>query len=272
MKAKTTILIVNYNSSEFINLSLYALKKLSSNDYLVYIMDNNSERQDYEKLKQFISEYDNINLWRKETDLTGSIAHGTALNELTKKVETPYFSILDADATWLKKDWDKILIKQLNEKVKCIGTQAPVGKSENFPLMFAILFETETFKKLNIDFRPEDIAKSQDTGWELREKYLKAGFQGKNIEYLNTRVYKKGNFKDLIGVGEYYLDKDYSQIFASHFGRGSSLGRAKYNKSKLKYLYKIPFIGSYLIKKKGLNEKNEWIAICKKIINEQLNK
>jgi len=167
-----------------------------------------------------------------------------------------------------KKRLDKILITQLDDKTKVIGTQAAGNKPKDFPLMFAILFETEPFIKMNIDFRPKDLKKIQDTGWELREKYLNAGYAGKNIEMLNTRTYKKGRFNSII-AGEYYLDNNYSQIFASHFGRGSSLGRAKYNKGYIRILYKMPFLGKYLLRKKGVFEKNKWIEICKTIINEQ---
>ncbi len=262
---KISILIVNYNSSDFIELSLYALKKLSKYPYKVLIGDNNSEKKDYENLISVSKKYNNVYIERYETDLIGSIAHGTALNTLTNKVDTPYFSVLDADATWLAYGWDELLINELNESVKAVGTQAPVKKNQHFPLMYAILFETKTFKSLNIDFRPQKDIKGKDTGWELSEKYLKAGFKGKNLEYLNTRTYKKGPFQSII-AGEYYLNQDYNRIIASHFGRGSSLGKAKYNKS---YFYKIPYFGSIMLKKKGLREKNKWIEICKNIIDEQ---
>lgn len=75
---------------------------------------------------------------RVRTNLTGSMAHGTALNALAKKVNTPYFSILDADATWLKKNWDQILIEEINNRVKVIGTQASGNKPKDFPLMFSL--------------------------------------------------------------------------------------------------------------------------------------
>ncbi len=267
-KKELSILIVNYNTSAFVKLSIFALEKLSSYPYHIYIMDNNSEKKDYESLKKHINNNENVSLFRNETNLTGSIAHGTALNELVTKVKTPYFSILDADATWLKKGWDKILLNKLDNKIKVIGTQASGNKPKDFPLMFAILFETETLIKLNIDFRPKDISLLQDTGWEIREKYLKAGFKGKYLDYLNTRTYKKGPFKKII-AGEYYLDNNYSQIFASHFGRGSSLGYAKYNRGFTRILYKIPFFGKHLLRRKGIYEKNKWIEICKTIINEQ---
>lgn len=98
-----TVLIVNFNFSEFIELSLYALRKLTRNTYKVFILDNGSKISDYRNLHRICSQYDNVFLERKKTNLKGSLAYGTALNYLVKKVTTPYFSILDADATWLIK-------------------------------------------------------------------------------------------------------------------------------------------------------------------------
>ena len=266
--AKISILIVNYNTSDFVNLSLYSLMKLTNNSYEVFILDNNSILKDYKKLKNLISEYKNVYLERTETKLQGSSAHAEGLNYLVKKVETPYFCILDADAVWLRKNWDQILINKLNNKTKVIGTQASGNKPKDFPLMYAIFFETKTLKKLNIDFRPKDLTKLQDTGWKIREKYLNAGFKGKNIEMKNTKKYKKGPFKELI-CAEYYLDKDYKNIFASHFGRGSTLGVNKYLRTSKRYLYKLPILGEYFLQRKGKREKNEWIKVCRKIVDEQ---
>ena len=170
-----TVLIVNFNSAEFIENSLYALRKLTKNPYKVFIVDNNSRLEDYRKLKEVVEQYEGVFLERKETKLTGSMAHGTTLNYLVEKVDTPYFSILDADAVWLIKNWDEILISKFTNEIKITGTE-PVGdKPRDFPLMYAILFETKTFKGLDIDFRPKDILAHEDTGVELRSEERRVG-------------------------------------------------------------------------------------------------
>ena len=268
MKSRTlTILIVNYNSSEFVELSLCALKELTKNPYEVFILDNGSRISDCRNLERTCSRYDNVFLERKKTNLKGSLAHGSALNYLVEKVRTPYFSVLDADATWLIKGWDEILISKINDKVKVIGTQAAGNKPKDFPLMYAILFETEAFRKLNIDFRPKDITKYRDTGYEIREKYLAAGFEGETIDIELTRVFQNGPFKDII-CAEFYL-VGYEHIFASHFGRGSTSGAHKYRKG-CGISYKLPIIGRYLRVCRGRREKNKWIRICKDIVDKQL--
>lgn len=268
MDKNISVLIVNFNSADFIGLSLRALKKLTKNEYDVFIIDNGSKLDDYLKLKKICDRYNNVFLERWETDLRGSVAHGTALNYLVDKVKTPFFSILDADATWLIKNWDEILVKRINNSVKIIGTQAPEPKPQDFPLMFAILFETKTFKSLNIDFRPKNLKAMQDTGFEMREKYLKAGFIGENIQMKNTRNYKTGPFGELL-VAEFYLNED-KNIFASHFGRGSSMGQAKYGKEGLlRIICFFPFVGRFLKRAQGRREKKKWINICDNIINNQ---
>ncbi|HIH31569.1 TPA: glycosyltransferase family 2 protein [Candidatus Woesearchaeota archaeon] len=272
MKPVITILIVNFNSADFINVSLYSLQHLTKNNYKVFILDNNSKLKDFNKLKKICSDYKNVFLERNITPLEGSLAHGTALNYLVKKVDTPYFSILDADAVWLKKNWDAILIGKITEKVKVIGSQAPKPKPQDFPLMFAILFETKTFKKLSVDFRPKRIESKQDTGYDLRKKFLKKKFKGEIIVLKNTREYKKGPFKDLI-VAEYYLKEDCKNLFASHFGRGSTMGVIKYTGGKgVSIIYKIPFLSKPLRYLKGTIEKKKWIKICMDIIKKETHK
>ncbi len=270
MEIEHTILIVNYNTADFIELSLFALKKLTHYSYQVRILDNNSGKKDYNKLFKIAEKYPNVIVERSEKNLTGEKAHAYGLNYLTKKVTTQYFTILDADATWLIKCWDKILLKELNEKVKVVGTQAPVGshKEADFPLVFCMLFETQAFKNINPDFNPPPLPQV-GVGAGLRQKYHDAGYTGKVIEMKNTRTYKKGPFAKLI-CAEYYLDGDYKNIFASHFSRGSTLGVNKYMSTGFKLLYKIPIWGGWLLRHKGAQEKKRWIQICRDIINQQI--
>jgi len=267
---QTTVLIVNFNSSIFIKLLLYALKKLSRYPYKVHVLDNGSTLQDYAKLQKICTNAKNVFLERHETELRGSMAHGTGLNHLVQYVDTSYFSILDADATWLKKHWDEILINQLDDNVKVIGTQASVGskKFQDFPIIYCILFETRSFRQLDIDFRPKDIAAAQDTGHELREKYLQAGFQGKIIEMKNTRTYKEGPFKNCI-CAEFYLDDDYTQIFASHFGRGSA-AKFKNRHNRELWYYKLRGLARFTRRYARNIEQWKWIRVCRKIIRSQL--
>lgn len=269
MTVVISILIVNHNSFDFVKTSLYSLSKLTKNKYTVYIVDNSDKKNDYEELRRLTHKDKNIFVFRRNSNAKGSYSHAEALDFLTRKIKTKYFSILDADAIWLKKNWDEILIKKLSKKVKVIGSQAPLPKPQDFPLMFACLFETETFKKLHISFKPKSIITHKDTGFEMREKYLRAGLIGQNLIMKNTRFFHHGEFQNVI-CAEYYLEiGGRKELIASHFGRGSSLGVAKYMSNDRFILSKIPILNFLLAKKQGVLEKRGWINKCYEIINQQ---
>lgn len=270
-----TICILNYNTSDFILNTLYCLEKITKNSYKVIIRDNNSKIEDYLNLKRNIKKYSNVELYRvKNFNYIGSMAHGIGMNDLTKRINTKYGVILDPDCIFLYRNWDEILINELNNKCQIIGTQAPYHprskKYRDFPLIYAVLFSTEVFKKLNIDFLPLDPKNYKDVGYELRNKYLKNGYKGKLLIYKNTRIYKKGPFRKLI-CAEYYLE-GYENIFASHFGRGATLGANKYLRTSRIKLYKLSFfgfkfVGKFFLKLRGKKEKRKWIKICRKIVD-----
>jgi len=262
-----TVVVVNYNSSDFIEVSLYALSRLTENGYKVIICDNGSSYLDKSKLKRIVSKYENVELIFRKQSSRGSMGHGEALNILIDKIDTPYGVILDADATFLKNGWDEILINQLDDKVKIIGAPPPKNpiKPTDFPLTYAVLFDAKIFKSLKIDMRPKNPKIGLDTGWEIREKFLKNGYQGKVLEVKSTREYKEGPFRNVI-CAEYYLE-GFDDIFACHFGRGSSLGAAKYR--EWNRLLSLPVV-KYIAKKvKGYKEKKQWLSICRAIIKTQ---
>ncbi|EKD56837.1 MAG: hypothetical protein ACD_58C00072G0003 [uncultured bacterium] len=265
-----TVLIVNYNTADFIKVSLYALYKLTKNPYLVYILDNNSSEKDFNNLKKISKVFSNVGLERVTSDRKGSAAHGSALNILIKKVKTPYFCILDSDAVWLKKNWDEILINKINNSVKVIGTEAPPGSmvKSNFPTIYAIFFETKTFFDLKIDCRPKNIYTQQDVCYQLADLYHKKNYGSKLISYKNTREFRDGPFHNVICM-EYYL-YGHSHIFASHFSRGADSTHSKYLKGS-SFINALPFIGTFLRKIKFNQEKNKWIETSYQVINEQIS-
>jgi len=260
-----TIVIVNYNSSAFVEFSLFALAKLTKNRYKVTICDNGSSWLDKRKLKRVASKYSNVDLIFRKQSARGSMGHGEALNILIDRIDAPYGVILDADALFLKKNWDELLINQVDDKAKIIGAPLPENpvKPIDFPLTYAVLFDTEVFKSLKVDMRPRNPKAGEDTGWEMREKFLDNGYTGKVLQVRSTREYKEGPFRNVICV-EYYL-QGLDDIFACHFGRGSSLGAAKYKEWST--LLQLPCINQIARKIKGYKERKEWLATCKEIID-----
>jgi hypothetical protein len=260
-----TTLIVNYNSTKFVELSLYSLDLLTRNKNRILICDNGSKSFEKKHLRNVAKQYCNVELYFRKQTKKGSVGHAEALDFLMAKVKTPYTVILDADAVFLQKHWDKICIDKINDKVKIIGApivENPI-KPYDFPLIFATLLETETFRKLNVSFMPKAPAVGLDTGWQLRDKYLKNGYQGIRFEVKNTRYYKNGPYKDVL-CAEYYYPN--GCIIVSHFGRGSNLGSNKYRKDK-GWAYRVPFFKRITLYIRGKREIREWVKISKSIID-----
>lgn len=262
-----TVLTVNYNTSDFVELMLYALKRLTLNPYRVIICDNGSGNRDILSLVKTARRHKNVELVFREQTRPGSVAHGEALDILVEMVSTKYTVILDSDCTFLIKNWDEILINKLNEEVKIIGTQLDTSfkslKPLDFPMPYAVLFETSVFKELDISCMPGDVVKGEDSCWEWKPKYLGSGYRGEILNMKNTRNYKEGPFNSVL-CAEYYL-AGIKKIFASHFGRGGSDGAAKY----LKWL-NVPVVSEYIKRFYGHIEKRKWLSKCKEIISKQL--
>ncbi|NOH55540.1 glycosyltransferase [Vibrio coralliilyticus] len=266
-----TILSVNYKTSDFIDLMLFSFKNLTSSPYKVIICDNFTSNEEVERLMKVTDKYTNTEVILRKQSQFGSIGHAEAIDLLISKVDTPYFVTMDSDALFLKKNWDLDLISRINDRVKLIGTTLPPSQNSlkpiDFPLAFAVLYETNTYKELGVSFMPKDLDSnpSQDTGWELRDKYLGNKYSGDVFKGKNTKQFHNTPFGHLY-CAVYYLD-DY--LIASHFGRGSSGGIAKYN---TKWWFNIPYLSRIIRKYIGLKEKKEWIDICRKIILKEVSK
>lgn len=256
-----TILCVNYNTSDFIEVMLEAFEKLTASSYKVIIVDNGSNKRHLKQLVKVAQQHKNLQIIFRKQSVPGSIGHGEAMDLMVNLVDTPYFVTMDADASFLTKNWDLKLMDRLNETTKVIGTQAPGQKPKDFPLMFSVLYESDAFVRSGASFLPNiKENKLLDTGWEVREKFHNAGFHGEVLKFENTRVYRHGPYSR-ITAAEFYMDGD-PNIFASHFGRGSSGGL-----SKIKTWWRpIPVIGSIVARIIAFWERRTWIQITKQIV------
>ena len=278
-KPLITIVSANYNDSLFKELMLYAFDKLTFNSFKAIFMDNGSDKRNVSVLRKLLENYDNLNIIYQNQNVAGSQGHGEALDKMVDMVETEYTVVMDSDCTFLMKHWDELLLRELNDKIKIIGSTSPIKRAGNrigggdFPLPFATLFETDTYKKLNISCTPGDINKGEDTCWEWKTKFVNNGYSGKSLVTRNTRDYKDGPFGNLTGIEEYYTDS--GELIASHFGRGASSGLAKYlsnENNKLQNLVQSinPRIGKTYAKLIGKYEMKLWLKKCYKIVNSQL--
>jgi len=265
-KPLLTILTVNYNTADFIEVMLYAFKRLTANPYKVIICDNGSKKRDLLRLVSVAQQHDNVEIIFRKQSAHGSIGHGEAMDLLVKKIETPYFVTMDSDASFLHMHWDNFLLSRMNEKVKAIGTQAPGNKPKNFPLVFAVLYETAAFRSSGAKFLPEVDGKGErkgkDTGWEIRELYLARDLVGEVLEFRSTRTFRMGPFSDML-VAEFYLN-GVDEIFVSHYGRGSSSGLAKHKK----WWRSLPVIGTLLALSRAKRERKTWINRVSSIVDK----
>lgn len=244
------------------------LKKLTRNPFAVLINDNGSRQSEIRRLEKLAQGQEDIWLnFQKPDHPMPSYCHGLALDLLINKTTTPYAVILDSDCVFLLKDWDELLIAQLNDKVKIVGATSPVNRAGNrvgggtFPLCFAVLFETAAYRKTGISCTPGDITKGEDTCFQWPAAFKKNGYEAKIFETRNTRDFPDGPFGHLTGIEEYYFN---GKIIASHFGRGSSGGSAKYWQS-----FKWPVVSRYLKQVLGEREKRLWMKKCWDITKAQ---
>lgn len=264
-----SVLITNYNTLEFVKLSLHALKRLTKNKFKVLINDNGSKAKDLRELKKIAKENDNVILnFRKSEGKSASFAHAEALDILIKMVDTKYTVVLDSDCVFLLKNWDEYLINELDERIKIAGSPLPKGRSglkpDDFPFQFAVLFDTKIYKSLNISCMPRDISKGEDTCWEWKPKFINKGYKASLFISRNTRDFKKGLFRGITGVSEYYIEGD--KLIASHFGRGSSGSIVKYYD---KWYFNLPFISKIIRQYTAIKEKREWFKICCNMVESQ---
>jgi len=272
-----TVVAVNYNQSIlFVELMLYALDKLTFNDFEVIICDNGSNKKNIRLLKNYCEIYDNVKLIERQQSKSGSYGHAEALDFMIAMVDTNFTLVTEPDCALLIKNWDKILLKELDQETKIIGTTTPKDRTRdgigNFPLPFATLLETKAYRDLAISCMPREIEKGEDTCWQWKTAFLDHGYLGKTFVTKNTRNYKDGPFNKLTGIEEYYTDN--GELIASHFGRGSEGGLAKYisreNQGLRIFLQTtIPQINRLLTRRTAQMEMRLWTEKCYQIIDRQ---
>lgn len=135
-----------------------------------------------------------------------SMNHSLALNLAQKHVENDYVILIDADMAILYKDWDDIVVSEL-DKYDCFGASYGHGsKYSDFPTVYFIAFRSHILDKVTLDFSPElekgkdspskrilskkeakvfgmrtgDVIKC-DTGWKLPLIIKSAGFTSNSM-------------------------------------------------------------------------------------------
>ena len=135
-----------------------------------------------------------------------SLNHGEAINKSLEYIDTEYVVLIDVDMAIVYKNWDDVIVKELN-KNDCFGVSYSHSKKyKNFPTVYLFAFRSNILDKAPLDFRPqvvkgvdkpvhykisEDEARlfgmesgnviKCDTGWKLPLIVKGAGFTAKAI-------------------------------------------------------------------------------------------
>lgn len=271
MSNEITIVTVNYNTSDFVELMVEAFHRLSTKRYKIIICDNGSDEKNIIHLVKIQKQNPNIEIFFRNQSAAGSIGHAEALDLLMKKVESPYCLVMDADCCVFKRDWDQILLEKLNEKVKVYGTPRLLESGDtldDFPTTFSTIYDTEAFLSLGCSFMPGlgGAKENQDTGYLITKNFREAGLGYRNLVAKNTRHYKKGFFGNYL-CAEYYLDEECRDLFSCHFSRGSSSGKDKYKDG---LLLRIPILKKFVRQFLGDRERRAWIRKSYELL-ESLN-
>jgi len=86
-----------------------------------------------------------------------SMRHGIALNKASKLSKEKYVIMLDSDLVLLYKDWDDIVIKNLDSGFAAFGVGTPfqVRRSQSFPFIYFFCYRKDILDKFKLDFRPK---------------------------------------------------------------------------------------------------------------------
>ena len=276
MASPITICTVNYNTSRFIALMLYSFSVLTKNAWQMLICDNGSRAEELSALRELCTQYPNVTLHCRTQSRAGSIGHAEAMDFLVGMVDTPYFVTMDADCVFLYKHWDEELLQRLVPPVACIGTP-PVPdavKVQDFPNMFAVMYDTAVYRRLGSPSFMPDVAwvdmpdktgvEPKDTGWSIHKAYAANGYRGATLRCINTRHTESAHYSMV--CAEYFLPGS-NALFGSHFGRGSTKGRAKITRFA-PFWYRLPWLGEALVRWRCNREIEAWIQGSAGIIRQ----
>tara|TARA_B100002003_G_C13893345_1_gene435540 strand:+ start:25 stop:699 length:675 start_codon:yes stop_codon:yes gene_type:complete len=214
-KNMVTIIIVNENTKDALELCLLSLKKYTTYPYQVIVVDNSSSDGSLDLLKKKF-------LWVKVIQTSGlKIAerHGSAFKIGVQNVKSKYFLTLDSDVEILDYNW-------LTEMVKKIKKTQGVFYGEIFPeknyrlwgdfsercLPYCLLIDTDFFRKYKCSFIPELAAYGfpykcqKDTGADI---WLKTKKNNLNYCLLEQNISNKFIHYENITVASLYQTNEW---------------------------------------------------------------
>lgn len=183
--------------------------------------------------------------------------HAHALKTALKFIESDYIIFIDSDVAILHKNWDDIIVNELN-KYDCFGggykqETGIISRYKNFPCANLFSFRSYILDKVDLDFRPYNDKQNNaykyhlndieanfcgkekgsilkcDIGWRLPIIIKGAGFSGKSmpeipmgskfrkLPFVNSKQMKVCLTKCSLHMAEWHYK---NRLFASHRGAG----------------------------------------------------
>lgn len=185
-----SILSVNWNSLQWMNLLVKSIRKFTSEAYEIVIVDNGSEDRSVDYLK----EHKEI----KGIMLNHNIGHGTGLDLALKNASHEYCLVLDIDAHVQRENWDRDLISLYNSKIRLIAALG--GKKFIHPCF--MFFERKFFLENGLSFIAKD---GFDVGRRIYHDIIESGF---GVERISSGYEDAQHNKFYPGAwgDEYYID------------------------------------------------------------------
>ena len=216
-----TIISVVYNDlrTNLFDLMVKSVLRYTYNAPKFIICDNGGNN-----LSKYVGLSNFTIIPNKNTNLRGSIAHGTALNKIMLLVKSEKTAIIEQDCVVLKEDWDNIGNADI----------MAAEKMENIYHMCFMVFRSKLL--IGTDFRPGNnvsvsrcFSPKEDVGWKIGN-YITSSTIIKKLNFVDCKTDGAKIFKHL--QSDEFQDTN-GNVIASHFGRGSNIsGKAVRKKFK----------------------------------------
>lgn len=167
-----SVITANIDSPEWAELLVKSIRKFTSIDYEIIIIDNGS----LPKNLIWLEKQEDIKLIK----LSSNIGHGNAMDLGTQISRSKYVAFFDVDSHVQRPGWDKELIELYSgdDKIKLIGVIGPEHKPLHPPLFF---YEKEFILENNISFKYLPRL-STDTAQKAYWDILNMGFKVERLE------------------------------------------------------------------------------------------
>ena len=264
-------------SEPFLELLIHSIEATESGEHdIEYLIAVNNNAVDIGHLKSIESKHPKVFFIDPPEKMYNGLnddlsrSHGRSLTELVSSMTAKYGVICDVDVAFLAKDWDIKITNLLDSNNIIAGStyrksvrNGSIYKYSNFPCVFMSIFLVEPIQKLQIDFTPTletkvvtesnlhiygepkfDISGPPmarhvhlDTGHELPEKIIPAGYTGTPLETV-CHGFPNSVFTKSQDLGDEFLLN--GEPIATHKGRSWSRGfDPTWKKEALKWLEKL---------------------------------